>query len=254
MAFRVCPENFARALVVAEFLTVFSKKFPPSTKITVAVVGGSKDEPEVRALKALGVTVETRLFGIEKGMTFHDLNESHEDAGNSREFFDLVLCSQVWEHLWDHAAAFKNLQRLMSSQTCLWLACPASNRAHGSPSYFAAGFTAEYLCNNLARSGMSIVSSGQLGSSRNYRALHTMPTWLSVKGHEFPPLWAFSGQVPARKILLTIRFFARTLELLLFSPRVTDDMQCATESWACAQKRPVDCEKREGSVRPSLTP
>ena len=48
--------------------------------------------------------------------------------------FDLILCSQVWEHIWHHGNAFENIENLTSSGSYLWLASLASHRAtHSLP-------------------------------------------------------------------------------------------------------------------------
>ena len=232
LAFRLCPENFGRALVLTEFITEISKRFSSGSKIQVAVVGGYKTEPEIRALVALGIKCDVTVFGIEENMSILDLNHVNEVETVG---FDLILCSQVWEHIWNHEIAFQNLKKLMRKDAFLWLACPASNRAHGSPSYFCAGFTADYFSKNLVRLGLNVISTGQLGTPRNYRATHTLPAWLSVQGHRFPPIGAFSERSLMPRLLFTARYLIATVTLLFVSPKITDADNCATESWVLAK-------------------
>lgn len=234
IAMRISHQNFGRALVLCQFISLVSKKFAYGSTLKVAVVGGLASEPEIIALKQLGFRVESKIFGIEKSSEYLDLNQQMEKFSDTG--FHLVLCSQVWEHLWCHANAFVNITRLMSVDSYLWLACPASNRAHASPDYFSAGFTSDYLNFNLAYLGLSVLNSGQLGSARNYRATHTMPIWLSVKSHRLPILNSFPGYNFFNRIALILRYFFRNLELFLFSPKITSDVAFATESWVFAQK------------------
>ena len=152
--------------------------------------------------------------------------------------FDLILCSQVWEHVWCHENAFRNILKFMKSGSHVWLACPASNRAHAGPDYqyFSAGFTRTYLTKNVARLGLKVLASGQLGSARFYRATHTMPIWLTVKSHKIPILHSFREYEIGTRIAMITRYFLRNLELFLFSSKITSNDAFATESWIFAKK------------------
>ncbi len=236
IAKKICPENFGRALVVAKFIASISEIFPIKSVIRVAVVGGYSAEPEIRALQYLGFEVELEIFGIEDNMVKLDLNISQSHNSNTIKKFDLVLCSQVWEHIWNHKVALDNLISIMNTGAYLWIASPASNRAHGSPFYFSAGFTAEYFTNNLLKAGFEINSFGQIGSRRNYLATHTLPTWLSVNGHKFPPFFAFSEYRLIYRTVYSIRYLITTISLLFASNKVMVDNKYSTESWVMARK------------------
>jgi SAM-dependent methyltransferase len=234
LAFDLYPRNFGRAVVLTEFITIFQERFGNISYVKVAVVGGYENEPEVLALKQLGISVDLTILGIDRDMLQLDLNEV--SLNNLDVEFDLILCSQVWEHVWNHQNAFLNLLSLMQSGTYLWIACPTSNRAHGSPEYFSAGFTSDYFENNLKALGLSIVSAGQVGTARNYRATHTLPSWLSVKEHRFPILNSFADFKLYQRGFLFFRYLFRNLELQIFSGKLTSETRLATESWVLAQK------------------
>jgi SAM-dependent methyltransferase len=237
LAFALCPENFGRAVVLAQFIEQTIEIFSNNRNIRIAVVGGSDDEPEIRALKALGLKLEVSIFGIEENIQYLDLNNEPVLTQTSYGKYDLILCSQVFEHIWNHESAFKILLQLTSKDSYLWLACPASNHPHGSPSYFSAGYTSEYLSLNLNRMGLTIIAAGQIGTPRNYRATHILPTWLSVRGHSFPPLYAFEGKSAHIRILYSIKYFFANISFLWISPTITDEIGCATESWIFAQNQ-----------------
>ena len=236
IAKKLCPENFGRALVLSKFIVCVTEIFPIATIIRVAVVGGYRMEPEIRALQHLGFKVQVEVFGIEDNMIPFDLNIAQSYIPKSAENFDLVLCSQVWEHIWNHEVALDHLMSMMNQGSYLWIASPASNRAHGSPLYFSAGFTAEYFANNLVEAGLKINSFGQIGTRRNYLATHTLPTWLSVNGHKFPPFFAFSEYQPIYGTLYSIRYLLATISLLFASNKVIADNKYSTESWVMARK------------------
>ena len=236
IAKKLCPENFGRALVLSKFIVTATEIFPMASIIRVAVVGGYSTEPEIRALQHLGFKVELEIFGVEDDMVRFDLNVSQSHTSNTIKKFDLVLCSQVWEHIWNHEVAVNNLVSIMNPGAYLWIASPTSNRAHGSPFYFSAGFTSEYFTNNLLKAGLEINSFGQIGSRRNYLATHMLPTWLSVNGHKFPLLSAFSEYRPIYRTLYSIRYLLVTISLLFASNKVTADNKYSTESWVMARK------------------
>ena len=233
LANRINPGNFGRACVLTEFMSQILMNFEFGSKLNVAVIGGGVNEAEILALERLGFSTDVRVFGID-GNEYLDLNQIFEEEFNFN--LDLVLCSQVWEHVWCHENAFRNIFQIMPTGSHVWLACPTSNRAHASPDYFSAGFTRTYLVNNLESLGLSVIASGQLGTARCYRATHTMPVWLTVKSHMIPILHPFSGYKKGTRIALIVRYFFRNLELFLFSNKITSDDAFSTESWIFAKK------------------
>jgi hypothetical protein len=236
LAFEICPENLGRALVLTKFIELITSKLTKGKSLNVAIVGGTVVEPEVRALIALGYEPRITTLGIEGANYYFDLNILHSNLITEINQFDLVLCSQVFEHIWNHEAAFRNLLNLTSNGSFLWIGCPTSNRPHGSPSYYSAGFTSEYLSRNLETLGFEILSQGQFGSERNYKLTHLLPTWLSVRGHMFPPLFAFEGRRMLVRIYYSIRFLPTTLWSLCSSKEISEGDRFATESWVLAEK------------------
>jgi SAM-dependent methyltransferase len=227
-----CPNNWARSLVVSKFIEYVMPHLESKSNLKVAVVGGHLNEPEILALQDFGIRFSIDVLGIENGIKF-DLNVLNHEPLNR---YDLVVCSQVLEHVWHHENSFKNLKNLLAPEGLLWLATPAANRAHGSPDYFSAGFTSTYLSRNLRCIELEILESGQLGSRRNFIALHLMPTWLSIKAHNIPILYAFAEYAPMKRVILRIRYSHWLLILHLFSRKITDDIQVATESWVLARR------------------
>lgn len=239
LANKLCPQSFARALLLEEFIEFFkvTKIFKPQD-INVAVIGGSVQEPELEVFQQMGVNVNLTIFGIDPQVKFLDLNVSNPKTVKIN--FDLILCSQVLEHVWNHASAFESLKNLMSETTYLWISCPSSNRPHALSFYYSAGLTRSFLVNNLNFHGLKVLASGSIGTRRLYRAIHTQPSWLSVKGHKFPPLWSFEEhpydkESRTYRTIFRIRYLFRNLELLLLSKKITSDIRCATESWACVK-------------------
>jgi len=233
VARKLVSENFSRSLICATFLSNFSSSCGKN-KLSVAVVGGYRNEPEVRMLKHLGYELSVETFGIEGQDFFLDLNGDLSPTINKK--FDLVLCSQVLEHVYDHHKSFKSLVALLKIDGFLWISCPASNIPHALNSYYSAGFTAEYLASNLRRFKLQVVNSGQIGSLRLYRTIHTLRTWPTVKGYYNPLFFGDNSRPRSRQFFFLLRYFHRNLEILFFSKRVTSDIRVATDSWILTQK------------------
>ena len=228
----LCPNNWARALVVSQFMEYVLPLIDRTKVCRIAIIGGTNLEPELALMQKKGISCHIEYFGIESGNHL-DLNEFNPI---NLEKFDLILCSQVFEHIWNHSSAIQNLENLLCDGGLLWLAAPASNRAHGSPSYYSAGYTSGYLSHNLEQFSFQILREGQIGSRRNYIALHVLPTWLSFKAHRNPVLFAFSEYSPVKRAFLRIRFFHWALALMLISGKISNSSRVASESWALAQK------------------
>ncbi len=193
----------------------------------VALVGGGPNEPELRIIDQIG-SASVTFFGIQKipneNFEFLDLNT---DTIFEKEF-DLVICSQVIEHVWNQDMCFNILARLVKPGGLLWIGCPASNYAHGSPDYFSAGFTATYLEKNFSVRNFEPVASGNLGSKRYYFLTHALQIWGSRNLHKFPLFFGISRHYP-RELL-------GRLVALTISPKVTSDIKFATETFALFKK------------------
>jgi len=230
---RISTELMGRAWVLLEFMALIRKYFEVNQQLKVAVIGGYQNEPELLLLESLGYDLEVDFFGVTENVKLFDLNSIQNDEFEPK--YDLILCSQVFEHIWNYRNALQNIKNIMNSNTFLWLAAPASNHPHGYPQYFSAGFTSDALVQNLQDCNFEVKSSGMLGSPRNYLATHILPTWLSVKGHAYPVFKAFENFDRAHNIAYSMRYMLRTLFLCFVSPKVSTDVVCATESYAFAK-------------------
>ena len=239
LARKIIPGNFARALVLEQFIKCSRAQWeaPSGGELHVLVVGGSRAEPEVLALEAMGFSIEVRVVGIGQFDDFLDLNVNpmEQTSFATCALPDLVLCSQVLEHVWNHRNFFDWMRTLCGQKTFLWLAAPAANRPHGSPDYYSAGFTPQYLAMNLKDKGFKILNNGSIGSERLYVATMTSPVWLSVLGHHFPPFESFRQRFSIKEFVTRVRKMPGMLPLVLRSPKVRNDIRYATESWVWAQ-------------------
>jgi len=218
----------ARHLVVEEFLRQLAASGVRGS-LRLAVVGGDRDDPEILALQGAGIEFTLRTLGVaEAADEYLDLNERSEHEAH----YDLVLCSQVLEHVWDHGTAFSNLAALVHPGGLLWMACPAPNREHASPEYYSAGFSPTYLRQNLEKVGFDVLDAGQMGSERLYFMTHTIGTWPSGVQYRKPLRHALFG-LDRSKLEMLIRM----VPVLLMERQFTSDPRWATESWALGRRR-----------------
>tara|TARA_A100001011_G_C14322541_1_gene851627 strand:+ start:14110 stop:14826 length:717 start_codon:yes stop_codon:yes gene_type:complete len=156
------------------------EKFFKSTNLTkevnVGVLGGSHDQPELDILKNLGYVLNTKTLGIENNNEYFDLNIHNK---NEIKNFDIIICTQVLEHIWNHDAFFSNISDLAKKGCILYLDCPKSNKAHMEPHYYSSGFTSKYLSKNLKNKGFEILVENEVGSEVLYKSIHITQSWYS---------------------------------------------------------------------------
>lgn len=225
--------NFGRASILNTFSAV-SKSILGSSKLScIGVIGGSLADPEVEVLKELYPDAIIESLGIEDADHFLDLN--NKDLADLPRY-DILLVSQVIEHVWNHENFFDNIVAMLADNGFVWVACPASNKVHGSPDYFSAGLTHAYLVNNLMTRGVNSLAHGSFGTKRLYLATHLIPGWLSRKGHAFPLFFAFGDRRLPLRWALRARFLPELFLLSLISPKSTPNVRWHTESWVLGQK------------------
>jgi SAM-dependent methyltransferase len=193
--------HFARE-ISQSFFGKNVKQFLESNKkkvYEVAIVGGSPDEPELVTLKNLGFRVTPTYFGIDQNSSFLDLNVSQYIDDDK---FDLVLCNQVIEHVWNLENFFVNLSNLVKTGGLLWISCPASNKAHSSPEYYSAGFDSKFLVKNCSRFGFQKIASHNFGSERLYKMTHYSLFWPDKVEYRVPFFRGYRG----RKLYFPLKF------------------------------------------------
>ena len=225
-----------RELVVLSFINSISPYLNDIEK--VAVVGGTRDEPEIIQLKILK-DFDICTYGIEEGNDFLlDLNIQNTIETK----YDLVLCSQVFEHLFDLKTAMANLVKLLNYNSLLWIACPASNRSHGSPNYFSAGYQPELVVNLSKEFGLEVITLGKLGSKRLYFMTHALRVWPNQQELRHPILKYDFRRNPGGKVKSILRFirdFPGRLFAACLTPKISDQVEFATETFVLLKKPSV---------------
>lgn len=70
--------------------------------------------------------------------------------------FDVVLCTEVLEHLSDPINVFKELNRIMKKNGVLLLTAPFNSLVHYAPFHYSTGFTSYFYNFHLPRFGFKI--------------------------------------------------------------------------------------------------
>jgi len=205
-------------------------------KKNIAVVGGSRLDVEVEIFNGRQVAIDT--FGIEDDgsnskFTYLDLNSESEIVGQ----YDLVLCSQVLEHLWDIKRGLSSLLSLAKPEGLIWISCPASNFPHAAPDYYSAGLTVELIERQISSATGLVISKGYFGSKRNYFVTHALRLWMSERELRRPILnYHFQPGTLQGVIRKYFKEFPYRLFASLISNELRTDLIFATETWVLVKK------------------
>ena len=207
---------------------------------SIGVVGGSSNEPELLKILTIYPLAEVIFFGIENtelstNFVELDLNLPSKITQN----FDLVICAQVLEHIWNLSVAFENLSKLLSPHNgLLWVNCPSSNMVHGSPEYFSAGYAHQMLAAHILRCNLEVIISDSIGSRRLYFFTHALQYWPSHFELMHPILTYRPLRSYGRRIVPeSIKGFLGRVYSTLLSSKESSDLQFATESYILARTK-----------------
>lgn len=166
--------SYGKYLLLKNFY-ISLKEYQLPENLKIAVIGGSSDQPEIKILNLMGYNTEVTTFGIEDEDEFLDLNIKNKLEHHN--FFHMIICTQVLEHIWNHSYFFENIDMISKSNSILYIDCPKSNKVHMSPVYYSSGFTASYLVKNLNIKNYEILKSGEFGGEVLYKSIHVTQSW-----------------------------------------------------------------------------
>jgi SAM-dependent methyltransferase len=225
-----------RVQVLGIFSNLISHNMTSNSRgIEVAVVGGSINEPELTVLRELSYKFNVTFFGIGNNEIYLNLNELDGYPKVYNEKYDLLICCQVLEHVYDIKNALRNLSQLLAPEGMIWINVPASNLKHGSPEYFSAGYQSKLISNLLLPMGVKELELGDVGSKRLYFMTHKQQYWPSYLEHRFPLVRG----IHSRKWLFpfkTVKYFFRNFQAVCWSPKFLYGSNFSTESYYLGKK------------------
>lgn len=232
----------ARRLIQNNFREALLKYSNIPKRNKVAIVGGSLADPEVATLKELGFDSSITTFGIDGCDIFLDLNKSHLNLPKNE--FDLVLCSQVLEHVWNMDQVFENLTSIVNEQGFIWIGCPTSNMKHesGGTRYYSAGFQSIFVENYLTKFKFRTLYKGEIGSERLYKLTHYKFTWPSEREYNSPlksklnraKVLKSISNLSLRSVYLFLKQIKDSLLVSLWDKEIEVNSAFATETYVFA--------------------
>jgi SAM-dependent methyltransferase len=220
-----------RMLVLNIYRREMERLSLPKTLLRIAVVGGDARERELEFFSERHPGSRVVFFGISEGDVFLDLNQDMTAWLVSAQYqFDVVICCQVLEHVWDIGNAVKNLSQLVGQGGYLWLNMPTSNMKHDSPGFYSAGYQSQMFVNLFKKFNIVEIISGEIGTKRLYRMTHKQQFWPSKHVLDNP----FLRGIDNRKFLFPLKFlkyFLLNLEAMSWSNKVESNSKHATETY-----------------------
>ncbi len=167
-----------------------------------------------------------------KSIGFEESNDIYFDIENTNlinpEQFDLVIISNVFEHVWNLNNFFDHINRIVKSGKYLYITGPLQNFYHESPNFFSAGYDPSFFEFNLKKFKFEKISEIRTGSKRLDFMQNTLKTWPSKRAYKFPILFGFNEvQFPLRLYLYLINLPMLFIACLK-SPKLINDKKFLT--------------------------
>ena len=137
--------------------------------------------------------------------------------------FDVILCSEVLEHLPDPIAALKEFSRLLKPQGMLILTAPFSSLVHFAPYHYSTGFSRYWYEYHLPKNGFKI------------KLIEANGNWFSLIYQEILRLPKISKNYGSLTWFLFYPFtiFYKIIFLLQFSVKNQETSELACFGWHC---------------------
>lgn len=204
----------------------------------IAMVGGYSTDPELAILQSILKEHTVTYYGIDSDYSFEYIDINIATPEKLTEQYDLVLCSQVIEHVWNVNNFFLLLDKLTRKNGFLWISAPYSNITHGSPDFFSSGYTPEFLSNNLGSNKWDFRCVGRIGTKRNYLATHVLGSWLSKEELEKPVInYEIKPGTALGNLRKYISEFPGRLFLSCINNEISNNPRWSTESYVLARKK-----------------
>jgi hypothetical protein len=151
--------------------------------------------------------------------------------------FDLIVCNQVLEHVFDVKNALDIICQICEEKTIVWLDFPVSTFEHGSPDFYTPGIKPEMISKLSKKFFLETLSFGVIGSQRSFLFGHLLNIWPTPRQHKYPILsyYGIAGSYFS-KIRYQISTLPQRILISLSSSSVNSNSRYATTGWIILKK------------------
>lgn len=224
-------ENLARTL---------RNKFGSEQPLKALVIGGSDLDPEVINIKK-NFEVDIFYAGIESDSFlspyfYLDLNSKLE-AKFIPVSFELIMCNQVFEHIFDVKNALMTISSLCNERTVVWIDFPTSTFPHGSPHFYTSGIFPEMIEKLSLEFDLKAIDSGVIGSKRDHLFGHILNVWPTPhqRKHPFWSYYGINGSI-LKKLFYQFRIIPAKIVLATTSNITSKKIPYSTTGWIIVMK------------------
>ena len=221
-----------RRLITTNLVQYLGSLNEPQKKgFKTLLISGESTDPEVQVLLE-NFELEVVLSGNESrtdpNYIFLDLNKEHQ----AKESYELIVCNQVFEHLYDIKNALEVISNLSSSGTVVWLDFPVSTFEHGSPDFYTTGIMPEMISQLGAKYSLETHSKGVIGSERHFLFGHLLKLWPTPRQMK-SPLFSYFGVEGSlmRKLIFQFSSLPARLLIAISSKEISTSSRFATTGW-----------------------
>jgi SAM-dependent methyltransferase len=183
--------SFERCVCLKSFYQFIVNCDLDLSKIKIGYIG-NKSQPdfEIQVLKALGANAKN-IYSLGIGHDVDFLIDLDLEQWSYKKSFDILIVSNVFEHLWNLDNALSNIVSMVNTGSYIYIIGPTYNFYHESPRFYSSGFDYNYFKNNLELKNCKTIVAMRIGSKRLYSMQHLLRSWPTSRGHSFPLLFAF---------------------------------------------------------------
>ena len=163
--------NYPRVVSLAYFYKLHQEL---SFEGKIGIVSGSMNDPEVSLLESAKYTFE--IMSYEDDPRRYNLDTLWEED----ERFDLVLCNQVLEHIFNPHIAFSSLKNITKKGGYIWVSIPTVNCIHGEPDFYSSGFHPRFFSRIAKQNSLEIIHIGCWGNKK-YLTQCVLGRWLTYR-------------------------------------------------------------------------
>ena len=229
-----------RREISENLVRILRDKFKPEESLKALVIGGSDLDPEIITIKE-NFEIDLLYAGIESDSSlspyfYLDLNSKLEDKLFPVSF-ELIMCNQVFEHIFDVKNGLKTISSLCDERTVVWIDFPTSTFPHGSPHFYTAGIIPEMIEKLALEFDLKTIDSGVIGSKRDHFFGHLLNVWPTPhqQKHPFWSYYGINGSI-VRKLLHQFRIIPVKIVLAITSNKTSKNMFFSTTGWIILMK------------------